>query len=235
MRSRTLFLLAIVMGLITTLVFAFSFSSKNKVSDIPVETKSVVVSVQVIEENTLITEDMVTLTVKPVTAVHASSLGSLEDVVGKLTTTRIEADEILLPARVQSEQEISDVISKKIAPGQRGVSIFVNLAQSVTNLIEAEDFVDIIFTKAETSTEEGSTTEADVTSTMLYSKVRVLAIGQKMIVRDENDEPVEYVTVTLEMSPEDTIKLVDAHEIGKYIEGSSLHLTLHRREVVTSE
>jgi len=223
------------MGLITTLVFAYSFSAKNKVSDEPVKTKDVVVSVQVIEENTLITEEMVTLSVKPASSVHASSLGSLEDVVGKLTTTRIEADEVLLPARVQSEQEVSDMISKKITPGQRGVSIFVNLAQSVTNLIEAEDFVDIIFTKAETSTEEGSTTEADVTSTLLYSKVRVLAIGQKMIVRDENDEPVEYVTVTLEMSPEDTVKLVDAHEIGKYIEGSSLHLTLHRREVVTSE
>jgi len=235
MRSRTLFLLAIMMGLITTLVFAYSFSAKDKETDQPIVTKEVVVSVQAIEENTVITEEMVTLSVRPVTSVHASSLGSLEDVVGKLTTTRIEADEILLPARVQSQQEVSDMISKKITPGQRGVSIFVNLAQSVTNLIEAEDFVDIIFTKAETPTTEGSTTKPDVKSSILYSKVRVLAIGQKMIVRDENDEPVEYVTVTLEMSPEDTVKLVDAHEIGKYIEGSSLHLTLHRREVSTTQ
>lgn len=235
MRSRTLFLLAIIMGLITTLVFAYSFSTQDKESDIPVETKEVVISIEAIEENTLITEEMVTLTVKPTSSIHVTSLTSLEDVVGKLATTRIEADEVLLPVRVQSVQEVKDMVSKKITAGQRGVSIFVDLAQSVTNLIEAEDFVDIIFTEVETPTTEGLTTKPVVKSSILYSKVRVLAIGQKMIVRDENDEPVEFVTVTLEMSPEDTVKLLNAYEKRVFSEGSSLHLTLHRREVVTSE
>lgn len=229
MRSRTLFLLAIVMGLITTLVFAYSFSAKNKVSDEPVETKEVVVSLQVIEENTLITEEMVTLSVKPVTTVHASSLGTLEDVVGKLTTTRIEADEVLLPARVQSEQEVSDMVSKKVTAGQRAVSIRANLVQSVSNLIESEDYVDIVYTEEEKLTPETSSAKATFKSSLLYSKVRVLAIGKIMTVRNANDELVEYASVTLEMNPEETIKLVQAHENG------SLHLTLHRREVVTSE
>lgn len=228
MRSRTLFLLAIVMGLITTLVFAYSFSAKNKVSDEPVATKDVVVSVQVIEENTLITEEMVIVSVKPVTTVHASSLGSLEDVVGKLTTTRIEADEILLPARVQSPQEVNDMVSKKVTAGQRGISIRANLVQSVSNLIEAEDYVDIVYTVEEKLMNETSTAKPSFKSSLLYSKVRVLAIGQIMTVRNENDELVEYASVTLEMKPEEQVKLVQAHENG------SLHLTLHRREVLTT-
>lgn len=231
MRSRTLFLLAIIMGLITTLVFAYSFSSQNKESDEPVETKEVVVSVKAIEENTLITEEMLTLVTRPKTAVHSSSLTALTDVVGKLATTRIEADEVLLPARVQSAQEVEDMVSKKITDGQRAISIRVNNFQSVSNLIEAEDFVDIVY-----SLEKASTTEPIVKSSILFSKVRVLAIGQKMTVRDENDELVEYASVTLEMSPEDTVKLVQAHETASFHPtAASLHLTLHRREVLTEE
>lgn len=229
MRSRTLFLLAIIMGLITTLVFAYSFSSQNKESDEPVETKEVVVSVQAIEENTLITEEMLTLATRPKTAVHSSSLTALTDVVGKLATTRIEAEEVLLPARVQSTQEVDDMVSKKITAGQRAISIRANLVQSVSNLIESEDFVDIIYSQP-----EASTTEPVVKSSVLFSKVRVLAIGQKMTIRDENDELVEYTSVTLEMSPEDSVTLVQAHETGSFLE-ASLHLTLHRREVLTTE
>jgi pilus assembly protein CpaB len=230
MRSRTLFLLAIIMGLITTLVFAYSFSSRNKESNEPVETKEVVVSVQAIEENTLITEEMLTLVTRPKTAVHSSSLTALTDVVGKLATTHIEADEVLLAARVQSAQEVEDMVSKKITAGQRAVSIRVDNYQSVSNLIEAEDFVDIIFSQADASI------EPPVKSILLYSKVRVLAIGQKMTVRDENDELVEYASVTLEMSPEDTVKLVQAHETASFNpNAASLHLTLHRQEVTTEE
>ncbi|MFX3673059.1 MAG: Flp pilus assembly protein CpaB [Paenisporosarcina sp.] len=225
MRSRTLFLLAIVMGLITTLVFAYSFSAKNKESDLPIVTKEVVVSVQAIEENTVITKEMVKLATRPTSSVHASSLTSLKDVVGKLATTRIEADEVLLPARVQSPQEVEDMVSKKITDGQRAISIRANLVQSVSNLIEAEDFVDIIYSV----TEDEATTNKPVTkSVLLFSKVRVLAVGQKMTVKDENDVLVEYASVTLEISPEDMIQLIQAHETDK----ASLHLTLHRREVL---
>ena len=223
MRSRTLFLLAIVMGLITTLVFAFTLSSKNKESEIPEETQKVIVSTQMIEENTVITEEMVTETTKPKSSVHASSLKTVDEVIGKLATTRIESDEVLLPARVQSVQQINDVLSKKITDGKQAISIRANLVQSVSNLIEAEDFVDVLFTEI-----VGPTTDPVVKTSLLYGKVRVLAIGQKMTVRDENDELVEYSSVTIEIDPKDTVNLVQAHESG------TLHLTLHRREVSTN-
>ena len=223
MRSRTLFLLAIVMGLITTLVFAFTFSSKNKESEIPEETQKVIVSTQMIEENTVITEEMVKETTKPKSSVHASSLKKVDEVIGKLATTRIESDEVLLPARVQSVQQINDVLSKKITEGKQAISIRANLVQSVSNLIEAEDFVDVLFTEI-----IGGSTDPVVKTSLLYGKVRVLAIGQKMTVRDENDELVEYSSVTIEIDPKDTVNLVQAHESG------TLHLTLHRREVSTN-
>ena len=97
------------------------------------------------------------------------------------------------------------------------------MVQSVSNLIEAEDFVDIIYTKI-----DESSNSAIVNSTLLYSKVRVLAIGQKMTVRNANDELVEYASVTIEMDPKDTVKLVQSHESGTF------HLALHRREVKTN-
>ncbi len=222
MRSRTLFLLAIIMGIITTLVFAYSFSSKNKETNQPIVTKEVVVSIQTIEENTLVTEEMVTIENRPESSVHATSISTIEDVVGKLTTSRIEANEVFLPARVQSTEEINDNLSKKITSGQRAVSIGVNIVQSVSNLIEAGDFVDVI----STTTDETAPAPI-VKSSILYSKIRVIAIGQKLTLRDENDELVEYGTVTLEMSPKDTVTLVQASATG------SLHLTLHSRVTTT--
>ncbi len=58
---------------------------------------------------------------------------------------------------------------------------------------------------------------------MLFPKVRVLAIGQKLTVSEEDEQIVEFSTVTLELSPEDAVKLVNAHESG------ILHLALHSR------
>jgi pilus assembly protein CpaB len=55
------------------------------------------------------------------------------------------------------------------------------------------------------------------------TNIRVLAIGQKITVSNEENEVVQYGEVTLEIAPGDTMKLVNAFESG------NLHLILHSR------
>ena len=52
----------------------------------------------------------------------------------------------------------------------------------------------------------------------------VLAVGRKMVAAtSEEEEYVEYTTVTLEVKPEDAVKLVNAAEKG------NIHFTVHSK------
>ncbi|MFC4409732.1 Flp pilus assembly protein CpaB [Chungangia koreensis] len=217
MRSRTLFILAILMGLITTLMFVFSLRPNDEPQEV-IEMKNVIAAIQPISENQLITEDMIEVKELPANIVHTASLQTKEEVVGKVASTKIETGEVILKHHIQSVEDEKSSVAKKIKDGYRGVSIGVNIVQSVSNLVEPEDEVDVIYTLR-----KGSSGQEVVNSDILFTGVKVLAIGTRMTVPTENEEVVEYATVTLELKPEDAVKLVNALETG------SLHLTLHSR------
>lgn len=217
MRSRTLFILAILMGLITTLMFVFSLRQNDEPQEV-IEMKNVIAAVQPISENQLITEDMIEVKEVPAEIVHATSVQTKEESIGKVASSKIETGEVILRHHIQSVEDEKNSVSKKIQDGYRGVSIGVNIVQSVSNLVEPEDQVDVIHT-----VRKGSSGQETVNSDELFTGVRVLAIGKRMTVPTENEEVVEYATVTLELKPEDAVKLVNALETG------SLHLTLHSR------
>lgn len=217
MRSRTLFLLAILMGFITTILFVLSMKTHQPESAETVEFTEVIFAAAPIKENQVITDEMVELRKIPENQKHESAIQKKEDVIGKIATAQIEIDEIILLHRVQTIEEERVSVSKKIREGFRGVSIAVNIVQSVSNLVEPEDKVDVILTKKEKQEDE------EPKSTVIFSEIRVLAIGQKITMLNEIDEIVTFTEVTLEISSEDTEALVNAHETG------SLHLVLHSR------
>ncbi|AYC28634.1 Flp pilus assembly protein CpaB [Paenisporosarcina cavernae] len=220
MNSRILVILAILMGLITTVIFVFSLSESSKEDSIDVAMKRVVVATKEIQVNEQLTSEMVTTKELPEAQVHDSSVTDVNFVVGKMATAQMEPGEVILTHRVQSKEEEAAVLSKKIAPGKRGVSIGVNIVQSVSNLVEAEDTIDVIHTLV-----TGNKPNEIIETKTIFKDIRVLAIGQKMTVREENDELVEYAAVTLEMTEEQAEKIVNAMTTG------SLHLTLHSKIV----
>lgn len=217
MRSRTLFLLAILMGFLTTLVFVLSLGKSDEPQEV-VEMKKVISAVQPITEDQVITDDMVEVKEVPADLVHAASIQKKEEAVGKVASSKIETGEVILSHHIQSVEDEKKSVSKKIKDGYRGVSIGVNIVQSVSNLVEPEDEVDVVYT-----VRKGASGQEVVNTDVLFTGVRVLAIGQRMTVPTETEEVVEYATVTLELKPEEAVKLVNALETG------SLHLTLHSR------
>jgi pilus assembly protein CpaB len=215
MRSKFIFLLAIIMGVVTTVLFV-QYMDKSQVVETsqPVKTIPIVRAVEPIPENSVILSEMLEVVEVPEENIHPKAVDELERVVGKFAVDPIEEGEIILSHRIKDQKDESEFVSRKIKEGYRAVSIGATIDQSVTNLIEPEEYVDVIYTP------HPEYAKGERVAEIILSNVRVLAIGRRMIT--PSDEPyVEYAQVTLELIPNDTVKLITGYETGK------LHLTLH--------
>lgn len=188
-----------------------------------VATAGVVVAKEKIDKNEKITAEKLEVVQKPVKDVLPQTIKSVSEAEGKLALTMIEKGETILSHRLGSEKEEGVYVSRKVKEGYRAVTIGVNINQSVSNLIEPEDQVDVVFTKVI----KDAVNQAIPQSVILLEKARVLAVGRKMQTPEQTKEPyTEYSSVTLELKPEDALKLVNASEEGK------IHLILNKRPVM---
>lgn len=217
MRARFVLLLAVFMGIITTALFYQYISAADEAAgqEAP-DTVEVIKAVMAIEENTVITDEMITTDSVYEADVHPMAIQSMEEVEGTFASTYIEEGEILLSHRLKSSENTTVQVSEKIQNGHRAVSIGASNVQLVTQLIDPEDKVDIIFSETVVIDEE----EVNE-STVILEDVRVLAVGQRMEKQLPETGTREYVAVTLELLPEDAVTVIDAYEKG------ALHLTLH--------
>jgi len=148
----------------------------------------------------------------------------MEEIEGKYSITNLKKGEVLFSDRLVDQFKEDEFVTRKIREGYRAVSIEVNIVESVSNLIEPEDNVDVIF--SEDIEQDGL--EKKVNTEILLQNIRVLAVGKRLNekenkdwkVEDEKDDKVEYISVTLELKPQDIVKLINADERG------SIKLTL---------
>jgi pilus assembly protein CpaB len=227
-KSKMVLMLSLVMGIITTILFFQYMKQLNteKVAITSVQTVGVVVAKEKIEKNEKISSEKLEIVQKSEKDVLPQTVKSLSDAEGKLATSMIEKGETILTHRLGSEQEEGVYVSRKVRDGYRGVSVGVNINQSVTNLIEPEDEVDVVFTKIIKNKAKQDVPQ----SVILLNKARVLAVGRKMVTPENTKDPyVEYSSVTLELKPEDAVKLVNASEIGK------IHFILNKRPLMNEE
>lgn len=205
------------MGMITTALFYHYISEADEAAgqDAP-DTMTVIKAVEPIEENTVITPDMITADTVYEADVHPMAVTAMDEAEGLFASTYIEAGEIMLSHRLKSSETSAVQVSEKIQDGYRAVSIGATNVQLVTQLIDPEDRVDVILSEM-VEVDDGEVNE----SVTLLEGVRVLAVGQRMEKQTDESETREYVSVTLELLPEDAVTVIDAYEKG------SLHLTLH--------
>jgi pilus assembly protein CpaB len=222
MRSKVVLMLALLMGIITTVLF-FNYMKQFDAATVSTSnTVEVVVAKEQIEKNERITAQKLELVRMADKSVHPQSIKNITEVEGKLATSVIVQGEPILSHRVVTEKEETLYVSRKIREGFRAVSVGVNFNQSVSNLMEPEDEVDVIFSKAKSN----SGTEVKVDSILLLEKARVLAVGRKIVAAEDNVEPyVEYSSVTLELKQADAVKLINSAEQG------NIHFVLHQRPI----
>ena len=225
MRSKLIMLIALVMGIFTTFLFfnyMKQFDTEAVINDNTVE---VVQAKEQIKENQRITSSMLELAQVPKDGVHPQTITDIATIEGQYATSNIEVGEELLKHRIKSEKEETLFVSRKVSEGYRGVSVGVNFVQSVSNLIEPEDVVDVVFSEVV----KVNNVDTVVTKQIL-SKVRVLAIGRKMIAAtNEAEAYAEYSSITLEFKPEESVVLINASERG------NIHLTIHTKIVPSTK
>jgi pilus assembly protein CpaB len=219
-------MLALVMGIITTFLFFQYTQQMNTAKVATVQTVDVVVAKEKIEKNEKISADKLEIVQMSAKTVLPGSLKSIAEGEGKLATAMIQKGEPILSHRLGTEKEEAMYVSRKVRDGYRAVSVGVNINQSVSNLLEPEDEVDVVFTKIV----KNKAKENVPLSYIILSNARVLAVGRKMLTPEDTKEPyTEYSSVTLELKPEDAVKLVNASEGGK------IHFIVNKRPLMNEE
>lgn len=220
MRSKLLFMLAIIMAIVTTILF-FNYTSQIDTEEVvQQEMVQVVRAIETIAEDQMI--DAALLEVVKVTKdnVHPNAITEIADVQGNYSIATLAQGEILATHHVKDQETEKVLVSRKVSEGYRAVSVDaprVESAELVTNLIEPEDYVSIVFTEIVENDDQ-----EEWVSELIFSNVRVLAVGRKMD-RPVNDVSnyIEYNAITLEMTPEDAVDLINANNNG------DLHFILH--------
>ncbi|TYP69431.1 Flp pilus assembly protein CpaB [Paenibacillus methanolicus] len=207
MRSKIILFAAVIMGLATTALFFTYMKKVDERADSGKTMIRVLAAKQAVAENTQLSGGMLQLVEVPAMAINATALRDPAAAAGKVTASALVPGEVILPHHLQDRQDEALVVSKKIREGYRAAAVGVNLVQSVSNLIEPGDYVDVVYTVQEK-------TAQTMKSTMLLENVRVLAIGRRMVEARSDTPYVEYATVTLEVKPADGVKVVHADEAG---------------------
>ena len=213
------------MGGITTLLFSnyMKTTTVEQAAVISDETVEVIVARETFKKNERISMEKLEVKQVPKHSSHPQAITSLEELDGLFVNANIEKGEMFLSHRVQSEEDEGLFISRKVNDGHRAISISVNFVQSVSTLIEPEDYVDVIYSEEEENESESESPK--VISKILLENVRVLAVGRKMLEPTSTEQYVEYSAVTLELLPADAVKLING------IENGSIHLMLNSRLV----
>lgn len=220
MKGKLILVLALIMGLITTYYF-YEYMKDYKIASADVEeTVQVVIAKEKIEKNHLIQKEDLAYKQVPKRAMFDSFVTDIDSVVGKYANAEIAPNEPLLSHRFQAIGDESLIVAKKLQEGYRAVSIGVNFVQSVSNLIEPEDNVDVVVTIIKKL--EGQI-QPDIKTHIVKENVRVLAVGRRLIESTSKEDYVEYSSVTLELKPEDAVKVIQASQEG------TIQLTLHSK------
>ncbi|WP_409274349.1 Flp pilus assembly protein CpaB [Neobacillus sp. SCS-31] len=226
MRSKMVLVLALAMGMITTVLFYQYMAKFDKKETTSAPMAEIVVAKERIDKNEKITAEKLEVIQVSEDRALPQAVPSISQAEGKLADAMIEKGEPILSHRLVSQTEETVYVSRKVKEGYRAVSVSLNLPQSVTNLIEPEDDVDVIFAKEDKKAED----VPDFRTNILLEKARVLAVGRKITLPENTKEPyVEYTAVTLELKPEDAVKLVKASQEG------IVHLMLHTRPVMKAD
>ncbi|MGP4105693.1 Flp pilus assembly protein CpaB [Virgibacillus sp. L01] len=220
MKARRIVLLALISGIITTGIFYMVMSQSSPASSTSTEKTEMV---EVVTANTdiavdqKITDENLKTVEVPKDQVHTESVKEKDKVIGKFASADIKAGEVIMNHRIRTKEEITDVVSRKITENKRGVSVKVEFDESVSNLIVPGDYVDVM-----------SNVVLDksiplIETDLILEKVRVLAVGERMVEKKDGDVEKTYMTVTLELSKEGSVELVHASELG------SIHLALYSK------
>lgn len=143
---KKIYLIAVVIALAAG-VATYFFANELKTSSIVtgVDDASVVVAIEDIEKDTILTEDMFQVIKLPVTAVSFGTVCNPKDIIGYMTTEKIYAGEQLMARKITTvgDGEFKNRLSYELSNGMYGYSIGVSTENAVSHFLKEYDYINI--------------------------------------------------------------------------------------------
>jgi pilus assembly protein CpaB len=205
---KKIYLIAVVIALAAGLATYF-FANELKTSKIVtgVDEATVLIALQDIDENTILTEDMFQTVKMPVTAASFGSVNNVKDVIGYMAGVKIFKGEQLMTGKLVpvGKENAIEKLSYQLSTGKYAYSVRVDIENAVSYFIKENDKVNIY----------------DVMSPEkpLLENVRIIKISDypANIQQDSGTEITSFIVLTLELDKNQITKIMsvdtpDSHD-----------------------
>jgi Flp pilus assembly protein CpaB len=217
MKAKFILIGAVVFAIATTVLFGNYLKSLNNKYKNDKSLVQVAVFKQDIKKDQKVTGDMLETKSYSLNSVLPGTIKNAKDIIGSYTAVDMKAGEMLYPDRFINQTKEAKSLTKKIKKENRAVSIAVNYVQSVSSMVEPEDYVDVI---SSVKNPNGL-----FTTTTILQNVRVLAVGGNLTessnataaASDKTSSGAgqgKYASITLELNPQQAEQITNAEENG---------------------
>jgi pilus assembly protein CpaB len=198
-------LAALISALITASLLYIFLSSLGHAGES--DRLAVVTAAVDIPSDTLITEDMVTVTKLPADAILGDSATEVKLVYGKVAKTDIFAGEQILKHKLVSAGDTkNEELAYTIEPGMRAISIAVDSTTGLAGMLKPNYKVDII-SDFDREIKDGSSISY---TTMVAEDITILSVDSVLSEggkEQPEDGKATYSTITLQVTPDQAMKL----------------------------
>lgn len=232
---RKIVIFALIAALCAGALLYFYLGNLEAQKEVKVEYDSIVVAAVDIPAFTPITGDMVTFQQVPLGYAHPLAARTIEEVVGLVTESEIIAGEEMLPSKLKQFGETDSGLSYVVPEGMRAVTVAVDEVSGVAGFLQRGDYVDVIsYTstsyemptadQAQTGTTEttdpAQNAVSQSTTVIAAQNILVAAIGRSLsssTSSTEDQSAIGYNSVTLILSPEDAMRVIQGSRSGSLI------------------
>lgn len=206
MRQRKYFIFAFIFAVLAAGAVYLYLDSLRAEQETVVEYFSVPVVKEKIAARTIITADMLVIEQMIAAQIHPDALLEEEHITGSTASASLFPGEQFLQQRLVAPGEKGAGLAYIISPGKRAMTVAVDEVSGVGRMVLPGDRVDIIALLEEEQEERRLAYAA-----LVVQNVRVLAVGQ---VLETDDLSVEASTISLEITPEEALRLALAADQG---------------------
>lgn len=196
---KKIYLIAMVIALAAGLATYF-FANELKTSKIVtgVNEATVLIALEDIDENTILTADMFQTVKLPQTAVSFGTVGEINDIIGYMSTDRILRGEQLMAGNIipVGSDKAKGRLSYELADGKYAYSVIIGIENAVSYFIKENDKINIY--------------DQMSPDKPLLEKVRVLKISDypSNIQQDAGVEITSFSVMTLELDKKQIAKMM---------------------------
>ena len=210
-KSLVLLVLALGCGVIASIGITQVMANRSSPPPPPqLETQPVFVALKEIPMGTLLDPQLVKLEQWPKDRIPEGVLSKLEDIEGRRPRTKLFAGEPILDVKLLSKGESAGGAAPMIPIGYRAVPVRVDDVSGGAAMILPGDRVDVLI-----HVKRGNEITSTVTKTILQDVKAFAVDSQWTMESDESGKAIRAKTISLLLTPEQTERVMMAHELGK--------------------